>query len=70
MNPGATAHLPPAYGTVASSNLSGAVTTAIESSQSRREQLVLVADRLPPSDLQEGQKLLLWYDHALTRRGG
>lgn len=34
------------------------------------ETIMQVADRLPPSVLQEDQKLLLWYDQAVTRLGG
>ncbi len=43
MNPAAFPCRSPANGTVASNNLSGAVTTAIRDSKGRRERLVLVA---------------------------
>jgi len=32
--------------------------------------IIAVARKIPENVLQEDQKLLMWYDHALTRRGG
>ena len=32
--------------------------------------IVAVADKIPNNVLEEDPKLLMWYDHAVTRMGG